>query len=289
MYNLYFIDSYAIINGIVARQALNLNASEYDVVLFDKSAKALPIATRIHVGVAVNADCADIIQANNNEFLICPRFKYVSGEAVIIRQKQLGKYSITVYDNGEKNLLIESDNYFFNTFIKDDDLNFSLLSAVGTLVCVRGDKLLILLDEKLDMIYMTQNAEYSLGDNGFETTTYTNGIIERTITEKYDYNGELLSRSVEYSSGAEYNKELYAYAFMEAILCGDYVFAREMLADDLRESIEDIAMFIGEPIEMIIDEDLPYMHNKVLIRYIDSCKLYEITAESDKITNIYEI
>lgn len=289
MYNLYFIDSYAIINGTVTRQALKLNASEYDVVLFDKFAKALPIATRIHVGAAVSAENADIIQLNKNEFLICPRFKYVSGETVVIRQKQLGKYAITVYDNGEKSLLIESDHYFYNTFIKDDDVNFSLLSATGTLVCVRGDKLLILLDEKLDLIYMNQNASYTLGDNDFETVTYSNGIIERVITEKYGYNGELLSRSVEYSSGAEYNKELYAYAFMEAILCGDYVFAREMLSDDLRESIEDIAMFIGEPIEMIIDEDLPYMYNKVLIRYIDGCKLYEITAENDKITNIYEI
>lgn len=290
MYNLYFIDSYAIADGRLTRKALGISAAEYDVVLFDKRAKAVPIATRLRLGsTAYGAENTEIIRFSDNDYFICPRFRYTAGETNVIRQKQLGKYNITIYDNGEKSLLIESEEYFFNTFIKDDDLKFSLIGAGNTLVCVRGNNILILLDEKLDLIYMDQNAEYSLGDDGFETIVRVNGIIARIITERYSYDGELKSRVVEYPEGVDYANELRAHAFMEAILCGDYAYARDMLADDMRDSIEDIAIFLGEPVEMVIDGDLPFASDKILLRYVDGYKLYSIEIEDERITNLKEI
>lgn len=290
MYNLYFIDSYAIADGKLTRKALSISMAEYDVVLFDKRAKAVPIATRLRIGNTIyGAENAEIIRFDDNDYLICPRFRYATGETNVIRQKQLGKYNITIYDNGDKSLLIESEEEFFNTFIRDDELKFSLIEAGNTLMCVRGNNILILLDEKLDLIYMDQNAEYSLDDDGFETITRVNGIIARTITERYGYDGELKSRTVDYPDGSDYADELLAHAFIEAILCGDYAFARELLTDDMRDSIEDIAIFLGEPVEIVIDEELPFASDKVLIRYVDGYKLYAIEIDDGRIANLTEL
>lgn len=280
------------ISGNTLGSRIVLDSGIHDVIVLPRLSCRLPIATRVTVDKNCDHVTSSILRFGKISptcFIAMPKFTPVAAKIDVVRQKTIGAYLATIYSDNDYNIVIENNTDYFNCYLSDSDVDIALLCKNGyNLICVRNDKTLILLDESLQLIFSNQNCEYVLSENGFDIKLIRCGIIMRAIEEKYDYLGNLLSRNVSYPSGVSYPAQLWSYAFMEAVICGDYTFAQQFLHSEIADSIYDLVKFIGTPVEIVVDELLPFSEHCIFVRYANDYKMFNFTRKDDKIFDVIE-